>query len=100
MELDTAQRELSELSQIIRQNCLVLRPHHGASWQQRETAKDILKDLKIVEAANMFQVPEQDIVELQHFREDHVRIRFREPSAAQAAYEREYESRQGHLRGV
>ena len=35
----------------------------------------------------MFQEPEQEIVELQHFREDHVRIRFREPSAAQAAYE-------------
>jgi hypothetical protein len=61
--------------------------HHEASPEQRSTVEDILKHLTVHEAAEVLQVPEADIVELQPFRGAHVRIRFREPCAARAAYE-------------
>lgn len=51
------------------------------------TVTDILKDLTVNEAAQLLQIETADIVEVQHFRTDHVRIRFREEAAVRAAYE-------------
>jgi len=85
--MNVESRELSELSQIARQNCLVLRPHKGATPEQQEQAAGCLGKIAAAGAAQILGVEDGDIVELQRFRADHIRIRLREPAAAQAAIE-------------
>jgi hypothetical protein len=85
--MDPQGKELRELSQIVRQNCLVLRPHNAGSLQESALGAAILRELTAKKAAELLEVQDADIVELQRFRDDHVRIRLREPAAVQAAFE-------------
>lgn len=79
-------RELEELSQIARQNSVVLRPHKAATQEQAREVTDILRELTVHKAAQLLQLEPAAIVEVQHFRTDHVRIRLREAAAVRAAH--------------